>query len=110
MASTQLRFKHQSYSQRELEIACALRIWLAKSDETIGTILGARRYGLGGPPIPCAGLVAFLQRDSHAVHRRVSNNGAYWEPEAQRVYQDWMGSISQTVQSLNQQGQLYNLI
>ena len=97
MASTQLQFGHQSYSQRELEIVCALSYWLGKSDETIGTILGAKRYGIGGRPIPCAGLFAFLQRNSHAVYRRVTNDGAYWEPEARRVYQDWMGSVSQTV-------------
>ena len=98
MASTQFRYNHQSYSQRELEIACSLKIWLGKSDETIGTILGASRYGKGGPSIPCAGLVSFLYQSSHAVYRRVSNNRAYWEPEAQRVYQGWMGSMSQIVQ------------
>ena len=98
MESTQLLFNHQSYSQRELEIVCALKIWLRKSDETIGTILGARRYGIGGRHIPCAGLFAFLQINSHAVYRRVSNDGARWEPEAQRIYQDWMSSVSQMAQ------------
>ena len=96
MAATQLSFNNQYYSQREAEIACALKIWLRKSDGTIGTILGARRNGIGSPPIHCAGLVASLQRSSHAVYLRVSNNRAYWEPEAQRVYQDWMGAMSQT--------------
>ena len=98
MASNQFRFNHQSYSQHELELACSLGICLGKSDETIGTILGARRYGIGGPHIPCAGLVAFLRQSSHAAYRRVSNNRAYWGPEAQQVYQDWMGSVSQMVQ------------
>ena len=98
MSSTQLPFNHQSYSQRELEIVCALKIWLRKSDETIGIILGARRYGIGGQTIPCAGLFAFLQRNSHAVYRRVSNDGARWEPEAQRIYQNWMGLVSQMAQ------------
>ena len=98
MASTQLPFNHQSYSQRELEIVCALKIWLGKSDDTIGTILGARRYGIGGRPIPCAGLFAFLQRNSHTVYRHVSDDGARWQLEAQRIYQDWMGSVSQIAQ------------
>ena len=98
MATTQLQFNNQYYTQREAEIACALKIWLRKSDETIGTILGARRNGVGAPPINCAGLVASLQRSSHPVYYRVSNNGAYWEPEAQRAYQDWMGAVSQIVQ------------
>ena len=98
MASTQLQFGHQSYSPRELEIVCALKIWLGKSDETIGTILGARRYGIGGRPIPSIGLVAFLQRRSHTVYRGVCNDSARWEPEAQQVYQDWIGSVSQMAQ------------
>ena len=98
MAAPQISFNNQYYFVREAELACALKIWLRMSDETIGTILGARRNGKGAPPIPCAGLVAFLQGCSHVVYRRVSNNGAYWEPEAQRVYQDWMGSIAQIAQ------------
>ena len=97
MATTQLQINNQYYTQDEAEIACALRIWLRKSDEIIGTILGARRDGIGGPPIHCAGLVASLQGSSHAVYHRVSNNRAYWEPEAQRVYQDWMVKVSQMV-------------
>ena len=98
MATTQLQVNNRYYSEPEAEIACALKIWLRMSDETIGTILGARRNGIGGPPIHCAGLVASLQRSSHAVFHRVANNRAYWEPEAQRAYQDWMVAVSQRVQ------------
>ena len=98
MAANQLRFNNQDYSPREAELACALKIWLRKDDETIGTILGARRNGVGAPPIYCVGLVASLQGSSHAIYRRVSNNRAYWEPEAQRVYQDWMGAAAQSFQ------------
>ena len=98
MATTQLQVNNRYYSEPEAEIACALKIWLRMSDETIGTILGARRNCVGGPPIHCAGLVASLQGSSHAVYHRVSNNRAYWEPEAQRVYQDWMVKVSQIVQ------------
>ena len=95
MAANHIRFNNQYYSQREGEIACALKIYLRKSDETIGTILGFRRSGIGGSPIPCAGLVSSLQ--GSAVYGRVYNNGAYWEPEANRIYREWMGAASQTV-------------
>ena len=97
MASNHIRFNNQDYTQREGEIACALSIYLRKSDETIGTILGFRRSGIGGPPIPCAGLVSFLQGRDHAAYRRVYNNGAYWEPEANRTCREWMGAVSQKV-------------
>ena len=97
MAANHIRFNNQYYTQREVEIACALKIYLYKSDETICTILGFRQNGIGGPPIPCAGLVSSFQGTNHPVYRRVYNNGAYWEPEANRIYREWMGAVSETV-------------
>ena len=97
MASNHIRFNNQDYTQRESEIACALSIYLRMSDETISMILGFGRSRIGGPPIPCAGLVSFLRGRDHAFYRRVYNNRAYWEPEANRTYLEWMGAVSQTV-------------
>ena len=97
MAANHIRFNNQYYTQSDSELACALNIYLDKSDDTIGTILGARRSGIGGPPIPCAGLVSSLRASSHAVYWRVYNNAAYWEPEANRIYREWMGAVSQIV-------------
>ena len=97
MAASQIRYNNQYFTQHEVEIACALYICLGTDDETIGTILGARRNVRGGPPIPCAGLVSSLRRSGHPVYGRVNNNRAYWDLEANRVYREWMGAMSQTV-------------
>lgn len=97
MAPYQIRHNSYNFTQREAELACALGIHLGKDDETIGLILGAKRSGIGGPPLPCAGLVSSLGRSGHPVYGRVRNNGAQWQPEANRLYQWWMGAMSQEV-------------
>ena len=96
MAANHIRFNNQYYTQSEAEIACALTLYLRKSDETIDTIFGFKQSGIGAPPIHCAGLVSYLQGSNHAVYHRVCNNGAYWEQEANRFYREWMGAVSQT--------------
>ena len=93
MASNHITVNGRHYTQRQAEDACALYIYMGKSDETIGTILG----GIGGPPIHCAGLVSHLRARSHAVYNRVYNDPAYWEARANRLYREWMGAASQIV-------------
>ena len=97
MAANWITYNNQSYTQREAEYVCALKIHGHRSDEIIGTILGKKRSGIGGPPVPCAGLVSFLQGSSHPVYRRVLNDPGYWGSEANRLYREWMGAVGQTV-------------
>ena len=100
MATFQI--KDNAYSQHETEMACSLKIYLSTSDETIGSILGARRNGLGSNPIQCSGLIEQMQQSTdtrlRAVHDAVRNNRAQWEPYARQVYREWWDAHSQLAQ------------
>ncbi|KAL2047596.1 hypothetical protein N7G274_000638 [Stereocaulon virgatum] len=108
MATFQI--KGNAYSQHETEIACSLRIYLSVSDESIGSILGTRRNGLGSSPIKCSGLIEEIQQSTdarlRAVHDAVHNNRAQWEPYAGQVYHEWWDAHSQLAQRLQAQGKI----
>ena len=97
MAANWITYNNQSYTQSEAENVCALTIYGRRSDAMIGTILGAKRSGIGGPPVPCAGLFSFLKGSSHPAYLRVRNDPAFWGSEANRLYWEWMGVAGQTV-------------
>lgn len=100
MATFQI--KDNAYSQHETEIACSLSFYLSASDEIIGSILGARRNGLGSYPIQCSGLIEEMQQSTdarlRAVHDAVRNHRAQWEPYARQVYGEWWDAHSQLAQ------------
>ena len=100
MATFQI--KDNAYPQHETEIACSLRFYLSASDEIIGSILGARRNGLGSYPIQCSGLIEEMQQSTdarlRAVYDAVRNNRAQWEPQARQVYSEWWDTHSQLAQ------------
>ena len=92
----------QRFSKYEARLACALQLYCALNDETIGSIISTTREGLGLQPIPCWSLVTALQQSFHPfyhyVYLAVYNNRAYWEPEAREVCRRWWDTHSQAVQ------------
>ena len=100
MAAKHIQFNNQYYTQREARLPVPLpKIYLCKSDETIGTILGfirKRNQDHHSLSVSCF----FYSSKDHAVCRRVHDNAAYWEPEANRIYREWMSAASETVRRL----------
>lgn len=87
-----------TYSTYEAHLACAFTLYMNTSDETISSIMGARRNGPGAWPISCHELVDELQRSQHVVFTVVANDRATWESRAREEYRKWWDTNTQIVQ------------
>ena len=103
-----LSLNGQSFSSYELQVACAIRLYVSNSsghvvgDDIIGFIISYLRHGFGQAPVDCRNLVWTVQH-SHTDQCRtyfadIVNNRAYWEHEARQLYNDWLGASCKAVQ------------
>ena len=93
-----LSLNGQSFSTYELQVACAVRRYMGNDDETIGFIISYVRYGFGRPPVDCRNLVSTVQQCQTGTWLAVNNNRACWEPEARRLYNNWLGACGRGLQ------------
>ena len=99
-----LSLNGQSFSTYELQVACAMRRYICNSeghvvdDETIGFIISYVRYGFGRLPVDCRNLVWTVQHSQTGPWLDVDSNRAYWEPEARRIYNNWLGACGKGLQ------------